>query len=299
MRYWPPNCATERERNAELQNEIQVARNYIADLEGRLAAANDDIAERESAAHGASDDTQPIEPAGEMTADSEFAEAGMFAPIAGETAEGNASGVPVPRREEEAQVNMDLAAHPKLLQIMSLFVRAYQNGQYANYNQSTQYENQVNRLLQAGMLERSALDSCKFRPSPAGVEWHQKHRQRQVPPNRRLNSDTAEGKEVAKTSVTLRSMLVDADDERVARPPAIDDSGVGAAGLDGRRDLAASTPVPLDAKERESLMGIIGSPKSQSARLFGDDDGTAAGGHTRMSFSGPSLTSLLTSSWKR
>ena len=64
-------------------------------LESRLAAANDDIAEREHAAHGALDDTQPIESAGEMTAGSEFAAAGMFAPIADETAEGSAGGVPV------------------------------------------------------------------------------------------------------------------------------------------------------------------------------------------------------------
>ena len=97
-----PELRDEQERNAELQIEIQVAKSYIVDLESRLEAANDDIAERESVASEDTEDTQPVEPAGDIAAGGDFIEAGMFAPIAAETADESAGGVPVLPREGEA-----------------------------------------------------------------------------------------------------------------------------------------------------------------------------------------------------
>lgn len=93
----------ERERNAELQNELEAAENYIADLERLLAAAKGDIAERDYAASGDLEDTQPIEPAGETTADSDFEGTEMFAPITTATPDDSAGGVPVPPRTKQAR----------------------------------------------------------------------------------------------------------------------------------------------------------------------------------------------------
>ncbi|MYD10001.1 MAG: hypothetical protein F4X02_08140 [Chloroflexi bacterium] len=257
----------EQARTAELQGEVQRQRDYIAELEDRLDAENAAMAKPDDSAFEDSDDTQPTEAVSDSSADGEFAEAEMFAPIAGETVDEGVGGVPVPPRPGEAPANMHLAPHPKLLQIMSLFVRACKGGQYASYNQSTLYEYQVDRLLQAGLLERSALDSSKFRPRPAGVEWYDKHRQRQEPPQRDDNGDSSQVEQVAKSSVSLRSLL-EATDTKAASQSTTEESPSGSLTQRGQSRLVASPLNRPDPAERELLIGIIGSPQSESARLL-------------------------------
>ncbi|MDE2636774.1 MAG: hypothetical protein OXI30_10450, partial [Chloroflexota bacterium] len=257
----------EQARTAELQGEVQRQRDYIAALEDRLDVGDAATAKPDDSAFADPDDTQPTEAVSGSAAGGEFAEAGMFAPIAGETEVEGAGGVPVPPRPVEAPANMHLAPHPKLLQIMSLFVRACKGGQYASYNQSTLYEYQVDRLLQAGLLERSALDSSKFRPRPAGVEWYDNHKQRQEPPIGVNENNSTEDEREARTSVSLRSLL-EATDTKAASQSTTEESPSGSLTQRGQSRLVASPLNPPDPAERELLIGIIGSPQSESARLL-------------------------------
>ncbi len=98
-----PELRDEQERNAELQVEIQGQKDYIAELESRLEAQNSDNAEHEAEQTDPLDDTQPAEALTEFSAGDEFSEAGMFAPIVGETAEDGAGGVQIPQRADEAE----------------------------------------------------------------------------------------------------------------------------------------------------------------------------------------------------
>ena len=98
-----PELRDEQERNAELQVEIQGQKDYIAELESRLEAQNNDSAEHDAEQTDPLDDTQPAEALTEFSAGDEFSEAGMFAPIVGETADDGAGGVRIPQPADEAE----------------------------------------------------------------------------------------------------------------------------------------------------------------------------------------------------
>ena len=113
-------------RISELSSMLRDKETIIADLESRLEAQRDRIAElvpdlRDERARNAKlnaenqrqlariaaleaeppealDDTQPAEAIREMTAERDFAEAGMFSPIVGGTPEAGAGGVRIPAR---------------------------------------------------------------------------------------------------------------------------------------------------------------------------------------------------------
>lgn len=185
-----PELRDQQERNAELQVEIQGQKDYIAKLENRIEPGNDDIVAHESTSAEAPDDTQLAAALAEITDGSELSEAEIFTPIASETPGDDYGGARIPPREPEGQANMHLAPHPKLLEIMSIIVQACQHGRFIDYKQAALSEYQVDRLLQEGMLECSALNSYKLRPSPAGVEWYYKHSQRQKPPKQVPEADS-------------------------------------------------------------------------------------------------------------
>lgn len=361
-----PELREEQERNAALQVEIQGQKDYIAELESRLEAQNNDIAELEAKLTEALDDTQPAEAITEFSAGDEFSEAGMFAPIVGETEDDGSGGARIPRRAEEAQANIHLAPHPKLLEIMSIIVQACQHGQYFDSRQAAHSAYHVALLFKEGILERSALNSNMLRPSPAGVKWYRRFRKLHEPPNqdlaenlreadsiprrepehevsidlsksnlletmsvfieaqgkfvdyigaglpkKQINRLVREGRlerhsfhtdrlratlvgnkwyrerskqqglpkrateenladdvQVGEKITTLRSLLLGDADDQMAESTVRDEPASGLADKDSRSGLVTSRPVPSDLAERETLIGIIGSPQSDSARLL-------------------------------
>ena len=73
------------------------------------------------------------------------------------------------------EANMNLIPSPKVLEALSAFIEACQDGQYLNYSQAGLPQAQVDHLYLAGMLECSATASYKLRPSAAGELWHRRH----------------------------------------------------------------------------------------------------------------------------
>lgn len=263
-----PNLRDEQERNADLNAEVQEQKDYIAALESRLAAQKDASAELLDLPTETPDDTQPIESIAEITSDSDFAAAGIFAPIASETPEAGAGSLRIPPREPEQQANMHLAPHPRFLETMSIIIQACQHGQFVNYSQAAVSEYHVNRLVQEGMLARSALDSYKLRPTQAGEAWYQKHNRRQQLPERDIKPGSAEeAYDAAEKTIRLGELLsgevassVAADIKRNA--PAHRDNN--AAELLQR---PAGTPDDL-LTDLDELVTIMGEYGSETSRLI-------------------------------
>lgn len=268
-----PNLRDEQERNAELNAEVQKQKDYIAELESGLAAQKDASAEPIDLPTEAPDDTQPIESIAEITSDSDFAAAGIFAPIASETPEAGAGGLRIPPREAEQQANMRIAPHPRFLETMSIIIQACQHGQFVDYSQAAVSEYHVNRLVQEGMLARSALDSDKLRPTQAGEAWYHKHNQRQQLPERDMKPGSAEEAYDAKRTVTLRSLLLGEADEEDAEATAPDEPASGLADTDGRSHRVHSTLIPPRQLEQESAdkLSVPDGLVTIAANLEGDE----------------------------
>lgn len=237
-----PNLREAQERNAELNAEIQAQKDYIAELESRVEAQKDASAKPIDLPTETPDDTQPMESIAEITSDSDFAAAGIFAPIASGTPEAGAGGLRIPPRQPEQQANMHLAPHPRFLETMSSIIQACQHGRFVNYSQAAVSEYHVNRLVQEGMLVRSALDSYKLRSTQAGEAWYHKHSQRQELPKRDIRPGSAEEAYDAKSTVTLGELL----------------SGEAASSV--AADIKRNAPAHRDNKAAEFLQRPAGTP---------------------------------------
>ncbi len=263
-----PNLREAQECNAELNAEIQAQKDYIAELESRLEAQKDASAEPIDLPTETPDDTQPIESIAEITSDSDFAAAGIFAPIASGTPEAGAGGLRIPPREPEQQTNMHLAPHPRFLETMSIIIQACQHGQFVNYSQAAVSEYHVNRLVQEGMLVRSALDSYKLRPTQAGEAWFHKHNQRQQLPKRDIRPGSAEeAYDAAEKTITLGELL----SGEVASSVAADIKRNAPAHRDNKAaellQRPAGTPDDL-LTDLDELVTIMGEYGSETSRLI-------------------------------
>ena len=108
------------------------------------------------------------------------------------------------------EANMNLIPSPKVLEALSSFIEACQDGQYLNYSQADLPQAQVDRLYLAGMLECSPAASYKLRPSAAGELWHRRHTT--SPAEVPQQESVIEPSQAAppREPVSLRSLLVEA-----------------------------------------------------------------------------------------
>ena len=103
-----PDLRDEQERNAELFAQIREQRERIADLESVIQTHRDSIAKLEGQLPEEADDTQPVEAISDITAESDFAEAGLFSPIVGEAADDGVGGAHIPPRAPVADESVSL-----------------------------------------------------------------------------------------------------------------------------------------------------------------------------------------------
>ena len=281
-----PNLREAQERNAELNAEIQAQKDYIAELESRVEAQKDASAEQIDLPTETPDDTQPMESIAEITSDSDFAAAGIFAPIASGTPEAGAGGLRIPPRQPEQQANMHLAPHPRFLETMSSIIQACQHGRFVNYSQAAVSEYHVNRLVQEGMLVRSALDSYKLRPTQAGEAWFHKHNQRQELPKRDIRPGSAEEAYDAKSTVTLGELLSGEAASSVAadgRPNQPARTNSGAAGF-SQQSAAKSDDTLTDLNELISCINWLGEAESKLLTLLNQNDWKCPQEHIQSAF---------------
>ena len=262
-----PELREEQERNAELNAEIQKQRSAIAELERRNAAEEDDNVELESGPPDDLSDTQPTEAITEVPAESDFVEAGLFAPIVSETADDDARGARFPPRDAGAQANRDVAWKPNLFEVMSVFVHA--NGRYVDYIGGGLPKEQVNRLIREGKLERHRLDAHKFRATLAGNRWYREQSHLKGAPESESAGPTPALEYDAQKTISLGELLRDqtitpADDGRTNKPARTDNS---AAGL-SQQTAATSDDILTDLNELVSCINWLGEAESKLLALL-------------------------------
>lgn len=242
-----PELRDEQKRNAELNAEILRQRSAIAELEHRNAADYDDNAELESRPTGELSDTQPMDAMVERPAESDFVEAGLFAPIGSETADDDAGSVRIPPREPEAQTSRDETQKLNLFEVMSFFVNA--QGRYVDYIGEGLAKEQINRLVREGKLERHKFHTYKLRATHAGNYWYKQRSLQQDLPKQDTEEHLPETMKVAEPSVTLRSLLLEEADAEAAERSAAAESASDLADKGGRFDLATSTAAEMQRDE--------------------------------------------------
>jgi hypothetical protein len=248
-----PELREEQARNAELQGEILRQASTIAELKHRNTRAKGENGTLDDKQPDDLSDTQATDAHAEVPAESDFAEAELFAPILSETADDSAVGARIPPHEPGAQANILLAPHPEYLEIMSIILQASQHGQLVDGNQGGLSDYHVDRLLQEGILERSAIDDFRLRPSQAGEAWFHKHNQRQQLPERDIKPSSAgEAYDAAAKPKRLGELL----------------GGEAASSVEaGLLQRPAGTPVDL-LTDLDELVTIMGEYGSETSRLI-------------------------------
>ena len=171
------------------------------------------------------------------------------------------------------EANMNLAPSPKVLEVLSAFIEACQDGQYLNYSQASLPQAQVDRLYLAGMLECSAAASYKLRPSAAGELWHRRHTAPQTEaPRQEIVIDLSEVEQIRKESARIRDILLEDDadseqDEQAQEDSFADDmdmpmreahrpSRTGSPFLYKVHEAAVATPVEVICLSSKKMAGL-------------------------------------------
>lgn len=267
-----PNLREAQERNAELNAEIQAQKDYIAELESRVEAQKDASAKQIGLPTETPDDTQPIESIAEITSDSDFAAAGIFAPIASGTPEAGAGGLRIPPREPERQASIEAARTPNPLEVMSVFAKA--QGRYVDYIAEGLPKEQINRLVREGKLERHRFHTYKLRATLAGRQWHRERSNLQAPPEPEPASPSIEVKHEAEKTIRLGELL----SGEVASSVAADIKRNAPAHRDNKAaellQRPAGTPDDLltDLDELVTIMGEYGSETSRLIKIMAENN---------------------------
>ncbi len=268
-----PNLREAQERNAELNAEIQAQKDYIAELESRVEAQKDASAEQIDLPTETPDDTQPIENIAEITSDSDFAAAGIFAPIASGTPATGAGGLRIPPREPERQASIEAARTPNPLEVMSVFAKA--QGRHVDYIAEGLPKEQINRLVREGKLERHRFHTYKLRATLAGRQWYRERSNLQAPPEPEPASPSIEVKhEAEKKTITLGELL----SGEVASSVAADIKRNAPAHRDNKAaellQRPAGTPDDLltDLDELVTIMGEYGSETSRLIKIMAENN---------------------------
>ena len=156
------------------------------------------------------------------------------------------------------EANMNLIPSPKILEALSVFIEACQDGQYLNYSQADLPQAQVDRLYLAGMLECSPAASYKLRPSAAGELWHRRHTT--SPAEVPQQESVIEPPQAAppREPVSLRSLLVEAAKSAADAASRRDERATPREDEDGQRPVDDSDDL-LDLSIIATIIGAVES----------------------------------------
>ncbi len=156
------------------------------------------------------------------------------------------------------EANMNLIPSPKVLEALSAFIEACQDGQYLNYSQADLPQTQVDRLYLAGMLECSPAASYKLRPSAAGELWHRRHTT--SPAEVPQQESVIEPPQAAppREPVSLRSLLVEAAKSAADAASRRDERATPREDEDGQRPVDDSDDL-LDLSIIATIIGAVES----------------------------------------